>query len=434
MRILFVHQNTPGQYKHLVRHFAADPAHQVAFIGKVRRDLPRVRMALYRPTREPGEAIHPYIRLFEGQVLHGQGAVRAGLALQKEGFTPDVICAHPGWGEALFLKDLFPDARLLLYCEFFYRAEGSDVGFDPERPVTLETRCRIRTKNAALLTGLDAMDWGVSPTEWQRRQHPDAFRPRISVIHDGVDTTVCRPDPAATVTLPDGRTLSRDDEVVTYVARNLEPYRGFPTVMRAAAELLRRRPNLHILMVGGDEVSYGAPPEGGGTWRERMWRETMLDAAGAPRHEAARLHVLGKLPYQQYLSVLRVSRAHIYLTFPFVLSWSMLEAMACGAVIVGSDTPPVAEVIEDGVNGLLTDFYDPPALADRVETVLDEPDLRAALSAAARRTAVERFDLATVCLPAQIRLLQDVQAGRMAGRAGVPSPVIPSPPRGRGLG
>lgn len=414
MRILFVHQNTPGQYKHLVRHFAADPAHRVAFIGKVRRELPGgVQMALYRPTREPGENTHPYIRMFEGQVLHGQGAVRAGLALQKEGFTPDVICAHPGWGEALFLKDLFPDARLLLYCEFFYRADGSDVGFDPERPVTLETRCRIRTKNTSLLTGLDAMDWGVSPTRWQRQQHPEAFRPRISVIHDGVDTAVCRPDPAATVTLPDGRTLSREDEVVTYVARNLEPYRGFPTFMRAAAELLRRRPKLHILMVGGDEVSYGAPPEGGGTWRETMWRETMLDASGNPRPESSRLHVLGKLPYDSYLSVLRISRAHIYLTFPFVLSWSMLEAMACGAVIVGSDTPPVAEVIEDGVNGLLTGFHDPMALADRVEAALDDPDLRAALSAAARRTAVERFDLATVCLPAQVRLLEDVQAGRV---------------------
>jgi glycosyltransferase involved in cell wall biosynthesis len=146
-----------------------------------------------------------------------------------------------------------------------------------------------------------------------------------------------------------------------------------------------------------------------------MWRETMLDAAGAPKHEAARLHVLGKLPYDRYLSVLRVSRAHIYLTFPFVLSWSMLEAMACGAVIVGSDTPPVAEVIEDGVNGLLTGFFDPLALADRVETALDDPELRAALSAAARMTAVERFDLATVCLPAQIRLLEDVQAGRLPG-------------------
>lgn len=405
MRILFVHQNTPGQYKHLVRRFAADPAHQVAFIGKAQRSISGARTVVYRPSREAGAATHPYIHLFEGQILHGQGAVRAGLALQKDGFTPDVICAHPGWGEALFLKDVFPDAKLMLYCEFFYKSDGSDVGFDPERPVTLDARCRIRTKNAALLVGLEAADWGVSPTQWQWRQHPAVFRPRISVVHDGVDTDLCRPDPAATVTLPDGRVLSRADEVVTYVARNLEPYRGFPTFMRAAAELLRRRPNLRILVVGGDEVSYGAPPAEGGTWRERMTAETQPDPA--------RIHFLGKIPYDAFLSVLRVTRAHIYLTYPFVLSWSMLEAMACGAVIVGSDTPPVAEVIEDGRNGLLVDFFDPKAVADRVEEALDDPVGMATVAAAARRTVVERFDLASVCLPVQIRLLEDLHAGRL---------------------
>ncbi|MBP2232945.1 glycosyltransferase involved in cell wall biosynthesis [Azospirillum agricola] len=405
MRILFVHQNTPGQYKHLVRRFAADPAHQVAFIGKVQRGMPGVRSVVYRPAREPGSATHPYINLFEGQILHGQGAVRAGLALQKEGFTPDVICAHPGWGEALFLKDVFPDAKLMLYCEFFYRADGSDVGFDPEKPVTLDTRCRIRAKNAALLAGLEAADWGVSPTEWQRRQHPAVFRPRISVVHDGVDTALCRPDAAATVTLPGGRVLSRADEVVTYVARNLEPYRGFPTFMRAAADLLRRRPNTHILVVGGDEVSYGTKPAEGGTWREQLTAET--------RPDPERIHFLGKIPYDAFLSVLRISRAHVYLTYPFVLSWSMLEAMACGAVIVGSDTPPVAEVIEDGRNGLLVDFFDAKVVADRMEEALDDPGRMAGISAAARRTVVERFDLETVCLPAQIHLLEDLYAGRL---------------------
>jgi glycosyltransferase involved in cell wall biosynthesis len=422
MRILFVHQNTPGQYKHLIRSFAANPDHRVAFIGKARRDLPMgVRTVLYRPTRDPGPATHPYLRLFEGQILHGQGAVRAGMALKQDGFVPDVICAHPGWGEALFLKDVFPNARLMLYCEFFYRAEGADVGFDPEHPVTLETRCRVRAKNAALLTCLDAMDWGISPTVWQRAQHPVAFQPRISVVHDGVDTALCSPDPQARVTLPDGRVLTRQDEIVTYVARNLEPYRGFPTAMRAAVELLRRRPNLHILMVGGDEISYGAPPHGGGTWRDTLWRDTMLDSTGTPRPEAVRLHTLGKLPYDQYLSVLRVSRAHIYLTYPFVLSWSMLEAMACGAPIIASATPPVAEVIEDGVNGLLTDFFDPNALVSRVESVLEDADRRSALSIAARQTVMERFDLETVCLPAQIRLLEDLHNGRLERMPSLPN-------------
>ncbi|CAO3439770.1 glycosyltransferase family 4 protein [Azospirillum doebereinerae] len=405
MRILFVHQNTPGQYKHLVRRFAADPAHEVAFIGKVRREMPGVRIAVYQPSREPGTATHPYIHMFEGQILHGQGAVRAGLALQKQGFVPDVICAHPGWGEALFLKDVFPDAKLMLYCEFFYRADGSDVGFDPEKPVSLDTRCRIRTKNAALLAGLEAADWGVSPTEWQRHQHPAVFRPRISVVHDGVDTGICRPDPAATVTLPDGRVLSRADEVVTYVARNLEPYRGFPTFMRAAGEILRRRPGTHILVVGGDEVSYGTRPAEGGSWREVMTEEVAPDPD--------RIHFLGKVPYETFLSVLRISRAHVYLTYPFVLSWSLLEAMACGAPIVGSDTPPVAEVIKDGHNGLLVDFFDHRAVADRVEEALDDPARMEAMTGNARRTVIERFDLATVCLPAQIRLLEDLHADRL---------------------
>lgn len=408
MKILFVHQNTPGQYKHLARHLASDPANQVAFIGKLQRDIPRVAIVTYKPSREPGPATHPYIHLFEGQVLHGQGAVRAGLALKQRGFVPDVICAHPGWGEALFLKDLFPDAKLLTYCEFFYRADGSDVGFDPERPVSLDTRCRIRAKNAALLTSLEAADWGVSPTEWQHRQHPEIFRSKISIVHDGVDTDLCRPDELVAVTLPDGRTLTRRDEVVTYVARNLEPYRGFPTFMRATADILRRRPHARILVVGGDEVSYGPPPADAANWREKMLAEVGPDPD--------RIHFLGKVPYDQFLRIAQLSRAHVYLTYPFVLSWSLLEAMACGAVVIGSATPPVEEVIKDGSNGMLVDFFDPKTVADRVvealERVRDDPDSLAALRGAARRTVVERFDLSRVCLPTQVGLIADMHAGR----------------------
>lgn len=403
MRILFVHQNTPGQYKHLVRHFGAGPANQVAFIGKVKRDMAGVSTVVYRPSREPGNATHPYVHMFEGQVLHGQGVVRAGLALKERGFSPEVICAHPGWGEALFLKDVFPEAKLLLYCEFFYRADGADVGFDPEREVSLDMRCRIRAKNANLLLSLEAADHGVSPTEWQRRQHPAAFRDRISVIHDGVDTALCRPDGDAAVDLPDGTRLTRRDEVVTYVARNLEPYRGFPTFVRAAGELLRRRPGLRILVVGGDEVSYGSRPADAANWREKMLAEVPLDPA--------RVHFLGKVPYDRFLNILRISRAHVYLTYPFVLSWSMLEAMACGAPVVASSTPPVLEVIEEGRNGLLADFFDPLSVADRVEEALDDPARMEGIREAARRTVVERFDLATVCLPAQVRLIEAVRAG-----------------------
>lgn len=405
MRLLFVHQNTPGQYKHLARHMASIPGNEVVFIGKTPREIPNVATVTYAPSRGAGKETHRYLRPFEDQVLHGQAVARAALALQRRGFVPDVICAHPGWGEALFLKDVFPDAKLLAFCEFFYRSRGSDMGFDPTQPPPdIDAVCRLRCKNATLLTSLEAADWGVSPTEWQRAQHPAMLHSRISVVHDGVDTELCQPDEAATLTLPDGRTLSRADEVVTYVARNLEPYRGFPTFMHAVQEICRRRPRAEVVVVGGDEVSYGAPPAGAPNWREKLLAEVTVDPG--------RVHFLGKVPYDTFLRIVRVSRAHIYLTYPFVLSWSVLEAMACGAVVIGSDTPPVAEVIEDGRNGLLVDFFDPKAVADRVDAVLGEPQRFAEVRAAARRGVVERFDLRSVCLPAQVRLIEDLHAGR----------------------
>lgn len=404
MRLLFVHQNTPGQYKHLARHLAARPENEVVFIGKAKREVPNATVVTYAPSRGPAKEIHHYLRPFEDQVLHGQAVARAGIELRRRGFVPDVICAHPGWGEALFLKDVFPESKLLAFCEFFYRSRGSDVGFDPRQEVSIDMACRIRCKNATLLTSLEAADWGVSPTEWQHAQHPVGFRSKISIVHDGVDTEVCRPDEAVTLTLPNGRTLSRADEVVTYVARNLEPYRGFPTFMHAAAEILRRRPKAEILVVGADDVSYGARPADAPNWREKLLGEVQVDPQ--------RLHFLGKVPYEAFLRIVQLSRAHIYLTYPFVLSWSMLEAMACGAVVVGSNTPPVAEAIEDGRNGLLVDFFDPKAVADRVDEALGEPQRMAAIREAARRTVVERYDLQSVCLPAQIRLIEDLHAGR----------------------
>ncbi|MGQ9368578.1 glycosyltransferase family 4 protein [Azospirillum sp. ST 5-10] len=413
MKILFIHQNMPGQYKHLARLMAEDKANQVAFITREGKpDMAGVQKSTYKPSREPHPSTHHYLRLLEGHVLYGQGVVRAALSLQQRGFRPDVICAHTGWGEAMFIKDVFPDSPLLAYCEFYYRARGADIGFDPESAPDVDKMARTRCRNAHMLIGMEAMDWGVTPTRWQWSLHPEPFRERISVIHEGVDTELCRPDETATLPLPDGTVLTRRDEVITYVARNLEPYRGFPTFMRALEEVCRRRPNARVVVVGGDEVSYGSAPADAANWREKMLAEVRIDPT--------RVHFLGKVPYDRFLRVLQVSRAHVYLTFPFVLSWSMLEAMAAGCLIVGSDTAPVAEVIEDGRNGLLVDFWDPRAVADRLDAVLDHPDHMAGLRAAARRTVQERYDLRSVCIPAQMKLIEDVAARRRPAGLGAP--------------
>lgn len=406
MKLLFIHQNMPGQYKHLVRHFAAR-GDEVTFITKPGKpDIAGVRKVTYSPQREPGRNTHHYLSYLESAVLHGQQVARVCLALKKSGWRPDIICAHPGWGEALFVKDVFEDSPLLSYCEFFYRAHGADVNFDPREPTDIDGLFRIRAKNCNLITSLDTCDRGIAPTWWQKRAHPAEYWPKIAVIHEGVDTAICKPDPAATITLPGGRKLTRADEVVTYVARNLEPYRGFPIFMRALDDICRRRPNATILVVGGDDVSYGRAPSDAKNWREKMLREVTIDPA--------RVIFLGRVPYGTFLSILRLSRAHIYLTYPFVLSWSMLEAMATGCPIVGSRTGPVVEVVEDRVNGLLADFFQPAEVADRVVELLEDHDLRARVSERARETVVARYDLRSRCLPQQIELIEEMAGGRQA--------------------
>ncbi|UPY38260.1 glycosyltransferase [Sediminicoccus sp. KRV36] len=379
--------------------------------------IPGITQLRYKPP-EPGKTTpHPYLVRTEGHIRHGQAAARAALQLRDKGFRPDLICAHPGWGEGLFLRDVFPDAKMIFYWEYFFQSKGGDIGFDPPGvAVSLDEAARTRVQNTIQLIQLEAADWGVSPTRWQWSRYPEWARSRISVIHEGIDTAIATPGGVAEYRLPDGRLLTREDEVVTYVARNLEPYRGFPQFMRALPALQRLRPQLQVVVVGSDGVSYGRPPAEGGSWREVMLREM------EGKIDLSRVHFVGRVPYGQLLSLFRLTRVHLYLTYPFVLSWSMLDAMACGAAILGSATPPVLEVIEDGVNGRLVDFFDHAAMAEKLAGMLADPESQVPIKAAARQHVLAHYDLARVCLPQQIAMLDAVAAGRMQ-----PEPAVSLP-------
>lgn len=420
MRLLFVHQNFPGQYKHLAAHFGADARVEVVALGDARNIAqrpapPGVRRVAYQAHRSPGKETHPYLRTTEAAVLRGQAVARAALALRDRGFVPDVICAHPGWGEALYLRDVFPGSRILNFYEFYYRGEHVDVGFDPEFPASLDDRLRIRTWNMVQQSSFFAADWGISPTHWQASVYPGEMRARMSVIHDGIDTQRLRPQAESSFAFADGRRLSHADEVITFVSRGLEPYRGFHVFMRALPELMRRRPKARVVVVGGDTPSYGRKPEGAAHWREKLLAEVGGDV------DATRLHFVGKLPYPDFVALLRSATAHVYLSYPFVLSWSMLEAMALGTVVVASDTAPVREVITHEVNGLLFDFFDRQALVASLCRVLDDVELRRALAHAGRASIFERYDLAEVCLPRQIELIRNVATSPVLRREdGVP--------------
>jgi glycosyltransferase involved in cell wall biosynthesis len=402
MNFLFVHQNFPGQYRHVAAALAHDPAHQVVALGETENlqgrpaPHPRIRLLGHPAPPPPTPGTHHYIRDYERAIRRGQLTAKVAIELQKQGFRPDVVAVHPGWGEGLFLKDIFPAARHIHYCEFFYRGEGSDVGFDPEYPAALDDKLRVRIKNSTQLIGMEAADAGISPTQWQKAQYPACWADKIHVLHEGIDTAKVRPNPQAALEV-DGRTFKAGDPVITYVARNLEPYRGFHVFLRTLPQVLAAHPTAHVLIVGGEDVSYGVRPPQGKSYRG-MLQEELGD-----RLDGSRIHFLGKVPYERFLNLLQVSAVHVYLTYPFVLSWSLLEAMSAGCLLVASDTAPVREVIRHEHNGLLTDFFDTDHLAKNILEALNHPARFAALRHCAREDVVAQFDLATHCLPEALK-------------------------------
>ena len=412
IRVLFIHQNLPGQFRRLMRYLQTRPDYQVVAIGEetaVRREPvgPALRVIGYPRPDGPGEKTHHYLRHFEGCVRRGQAVARACVALQQEGFEPDVVVCHPGWGEALFVKDVFPRARLVVFCEFWWAADGLDVGFDPEYPVSFDDRLRIRIKNSVLMQSLLAADDGVAPTRWQLGVHPPELRGKIREVHEGIDTRQLGPDPHARLVLPNGTVLTRAQPVLTYVARNLEPYRGFHVFMRSLPRLLAGNPELQVVVIGGDGVSYGCrPPTGHASYREALMAELGALAERGVTVDWSRVHFLGKVPYATYRSALQVASLHLYLTYPFVLSWSMLEAMAVGVPVLGSDTAPVREVIRDGGNGFLTPFFDVALLADRALDLIARRHEIAPVGLEGRATVLRRYDFDTVGLPVYLDLLK----------------------------
>ena len=333
-------------------------------------------------------------------MIRGEACYLAAQKLYSDGFRPDVIVAHPGWGESMFLKDIWPDAKLGIYSEFFYQNTGADFLFDPEfQNSSNSNHCRLRLKNANNLLHFEIADAGISPTHWQASTFPKLFKEKISVIHDGIDTELVSPNPDAVFELGDGTVLTKNDEVITFINRNLEPYRGYHIFMRALPDLLKNRPNAQILIVGGDSVSYGFKSPSGKSWKNIF----IVEVKGQISDDSwKRVHFLGLLPYSNFIKLLQISTVHVYLTYPFVLSWSLLEAMSAGCAIVASDTAPVIEVIKNKETGLLFNFFDPTDLVESVLSLLDDPSLRKNLSNSARDFAKNNFELSTICLPLQL--------------------------------
>jgi glycosyltransferase involved in cell wall biosynthesis len=402
MNVLFIHNNFPAQFRYVARALGRDPnVNMVAVGSSTARSFPAVELRKYVLNTSDLSGTHPFARRFDLECQRAEQVLYALSSLVSSGFVPDVILGHPGWGETLPLRIMFPKARFLLYCEFFYGDQGRDVDFDPEFPKAgLDGHIGLKLKNATTLLGLNDADFGISPTEWQRSTFPIQYQDKIAVIHEGVDVDLVRPNPSAVFQLSSGRQLRRSDEIVTFIARSFEPLRGYHVFMRALPRIMAQRPNAQVVLVGGEGQAYGLPAPHGNSWKSIFLKEVEL------RIDKSRLHFVGHLPYEEHLKVLQISSAHVYLTYPFVLSWSLLEAMSAGCVVIGSDTAPVQEVITDGTNGLLVPFFDVDGIADRVIDALAKPSAYRNLGSAARQHVVENFDMERICNPKILAMIQ----------------------------
>jgi glycosyltransferase involved in cell wall biosynthesis len=401
MKVLFLHQNFPGQFLHLAPALRARGHEVLAMTAETNNRPSPVKVVRYRTPKAPEVA--GIAATYAAMAERGATVARACAQMTAQtGFVPDVIFGHCGWGETLFLREVWPRARILGYAEFMYAPTGRDTDFDPEfRRDDLMARVAVQARSTHLVLSARDADACLSPTEWQASTFPPDLRAKISVIHDGIDTDKVRPNPDAVFDVPGGGPrLTAGDEVLSFVSRQLEPYRGYHRFMRALPEVLAARPRAQVVIVGGDGQSYGPRPGG-----DRSWKQVFLDEVSG-RLDMKRVHFVGQVPYAQYLALMQVTRVHAYLSYPFVLSWSMLEAMSAGALVIGSDTPPVAEAIRDGVNGRLVDFFDTEGWVAALTGALADPVRDAPLRKAARETVVAGYDLRRVCLPRLIDFVE----------------------------
>lgn len=385
MNILFLHRDFPAQFKYLVLSLLNDPNNNVYFISEdIGVEIKGVTRFSLKGQDENPCPDNPHVKLFGKIIEHSKAAMRCAQEMKAQGIIPDIIYGFGFWGVNLFMKDVFPGVPVISFCEWFYNLEGADLGFDG-RVFSDEQKSVIRCENAHSLLDLHAADVCVSPTQWQKKQFPKEYHHKFKVIHDGIDTDTCSPGKDAKLYIKDkDLTLTADDEVITYGTRGMEPYRGFPQFMEAAEKILKKRPKAHIVIAGADHAYYGALPEEG-TYKEQMLKKLDIDMD--------RIHFVGGLSFYDYINFLRVSSAHVYSTYPYILSWSILNAMSSGCCVVASSTAPVLEIIRDNYNGLLFDFYDIDQQVEKIEYALDNKEKAQEIRENARQFVLDYYDV-----------------------------------------
>tara|TARA_Y100001935_G_scaffold121437_2_gene100448 strand:+ start:11791 stop:13029 length:1239 start_codon:yes stop_codon:yes gene_type:complete len=408
--ILFVHQHFPGQFKHIAKELSKN--NNVHSISLHNRTIEGVTHHQYFPSKGESTTTHILAKEWEVKIIRAEGCANKAYELKNNGFNPDLIIGHPGWGELLFLKEVWPSTKILSYLEFHYSLYGYDIGFDDEESKDLDevfTRRKLILRNSALTSQYENSDYFITPTEFQKSIFPDEIKSKLNVIHEGIDTDRFIPSDKEQLKVADFD-LSKEKKIILFVNRNLEPYRGYHIFMRSLPGIFREHPDALVIIVGGESVSYGKKPEKGTTWRQKFFEE-VKDSI-----DVNRVVYTGYITDHRNLTkLMQMATVQVYLTYPFVLSWSLLESLSCGLLVIGSNTSPVKEVITDGENGIIVDFFDYENISKKVNEVLSNPSSFDTMRKNARKKMIKNYDLKKICLPKTLNLINDILEDKDGG-------------------
>jgi glycosyltransferase involved in cell wall biosynthesis len=432
MHILYVHQNFPAQFGHIARHLVQKNGWRCTFVSETPAGtVEGIEKIQYKLAGGATKSTHFCSRTFENAVWHTDAVYNALKA--RPDVQPDLIVGHSGFGSTLFLSELYPDTPIVNFFEYYYRAHDpdsdmdfrTDLNWDVPEVKYLRSRCR----NAMILLDLQNCDAAYTPTKFQKSRFPDEYLPKLQTIFDGVDRGVyhgyneeLRPAPGArgTRTLA-GREVGPDTRVVTYVSRGFESMRGFDVFMKAAKKIYQQYPDVLFFIVGTDRIAYGGDESYIAPYKSfKDW------TLAQDEYDLGKFVFAGRMNPSDLGKLLASSDLHMYLTVPFVLSWSMMDALSCGAVVLGSATAPVKEMIRDGENGLLADFFDTDEMAEKAVRVLRDPAAFRPLGRAAEEMVVRDYSLEAV-LPRMLSLYEEAVNRRAAlpkspRRKAAPSP------------
>ena len=414
-KILFVHQNFPAQFKNIADHLYGEGYEISAVISSLNTNNQNAKYRIIRYDIHRSSKIeYDLLSDFEAKVIRAEAVYLCCKDYAAGGFKPDIIYFHPGWGESTFLKALWPSAKLLMYCEYFTGEHNEDLFYGNNDAHVLDEKSllKIVIKKSNLLLNLANFDLGISPTLFQKKTFPKEYQRKIETIHDGVDTSYFSPSDQVEICINRDKrtyTFDKDSEVLTFVNRNMEPYRGINSMVRAIPSLLQLRPNLSIFLIGEPGKGYGPAPDGG-KYGAKNWREIILEEIDPQMRpdDWERVFFLGTVPKNFYRSCLQLSSCHVYLTYPYILSWSLLEAMSMGCSIVASDNAAVREFIEDDINGTIVDFFDVPGLVRACVNTLTDRVHSQEFGILARRKIVAEYDLESIILPKLSRILREI--------------------------